>query len=97
MANNPIADKRLLKLIQQCHTKQILDYVRQHGVETRNDSNNSAGDQKSSGKSKKSKKNQQLEQIQNKLIVSRHTDSSLKVSNRPADQLQENIYSHFLT
>lgn len=32
LKGNPIADKRLLKLINQCGTKQILDYVKQHGV-----------------------------------------------------------------
>lgn len=31
MVENPIADKRLLKLIQQCRTKQILDYVKKNG------------------------------------------------------------------
>lgn len=32
LKGNPIADKRLLKLINQCGTKQIVDYVKQHGV-----------------------------------------------------------------
>lgn len=31
LEDNPIADKRLYKLILQCRTKQILDYVKQHG------------------------------------------------------------------
>lgn len=30
MKDNPISDRRLLKLIEQCRTKQILDYVKQH-------------------------------------------------------------------
>lgn len=29
LKDNPISDKRLLKLIDQCHVKQVLDYVRQ--------------------------------------------------------------------
>lgn len=30
MKGNPISDRRLLKLIEQCRTKQILEYVKQH-------------------------------------------------------------------
>lgn len=33
LENNPIADKRLYKLILQCRTKQILDYVKQNGAD----------------------------------------------------------------
>lgn len=32
LEDNPIADKRLYKLILQCRTKQILDYVKQNGA-----------------------------------------------------------------
>lgn len=32
LKGNPISDKRLLKLINQCGTKQIVDYVKQHGI-----------------------------------------------------------------
>nr|CAI5863456.1 unnamed protein product [Callosobruchus analis] len=31
---NPVSDRRLLKLIDQCRTKQILDYVKQHCPKT---------------------------------------------------------------
>lgn len=31
---NPVSDKRLLKLINQCGTKQVLDYVKQHGTQS---------------------------------------------------------------
>ncbi|XP_044763873.1 leucine-rich repeat-containing protein 47-like [Coccinella septempunctata] len=30
LKQNPISDRRLLKLIDQCRTKQVLDYVKQH-------------------------------------------------------------------
>lgn len=30
LKGNKLADKRLLKLVNQCHSKQVLDYVRQH-------------------------------------------------------------------
>ncbi|XP_045468806.1 leucine-rich repeat-containing protein 47-like isoform X2 [Harmonia axyridis] len=48
---NPICDRRLLKLIDQCRTKQILDYVRQHGPKTARNVQ---------GNSKKGKKNHRI-------------------------------------
>ncbi|KAL3270608.1 hypothetical protein HHI36_021142 [Cryptolaemus montrouzieri] len=35
LKGNPISDRRLLKLIDQCRTKQILDYVKQHCPKTK--------------------------------------------------------------
>nr|XP_022902944.1 leucine-rich repeat-containing protein 47-like [Onthophagus taurus] len=34
LKSNPISDRRLQKLIDQCRTKQILDYVKQHSERT---------------------------------------------------------------
>uniref|UniRef100_A0A1Y1M253 B3/B4 tRNA-binding domain-containing protein n=1 Tax=Photinus pyralis TaxID=7054 RepID=A0A1Y1M253_PHOPY len=34
LKENPIADRRLLKLMTQGHTKKIIDYIKQHGVTT---------------------------------------------------------------
>ncbi|EFA05368.1 leucine-rich repeat-containing protein 47 [Tribolium castaneum] len=34
LKNNPISDRRLLKLIDQCRTKQIIDYVKAHSPKT---------------------------------------------------------------
>ncbi|RZC32136.1 leucine-rich repeat-containing protein 47 [Asbolus verrucosus] len=34
LKNNPISDRRLLKLIDQCRTKQIVDYVKAHCPKT---------------------------------------------------------------
>lgn len=34
MKGNPISDRRLLKLIDQCRTKQIIDYIKQHCPKT---------------------------------------------------------------
>jgi hypothetical protein len=51
LKGNKLSDKRLLKLVDQCHTKQVLDYVRQHYTHS------SAGtDIPAAGKGKKSKK-----------------------------------------
>lgn len=44
MVENPIADKRLLKLIQQCRTKQILDYVKKNGADYVASTNNEKSD-----------------------------------------------------
>lgn len=51
LKGNPIADKRLLKLINQCGTKQIVDYVKQHGVVA---GKGGSGKSKGSGKGGKS-------------------------------------------
>lgn len=80
LAENPVSDKRLLKLIQQCRTKQVLDYVKQHGENApksvENNSNPSAN-QKS--KSKKSKKSESSDEPKFLLNVKRHADDTVKV------------------
>lgn len=79
MAENPIADKRLLKLIQQCRTKQILDYVKQHGEDApKTDGVNENGTQKA-GKSKKSKQQTKPDVPKHKFNIKRHTDDTVKV------------------
>ncbi|XP_050503251.1 leucine-rich repeat-containing protein 47-like [Diabrotica virgifera virgifera] len=50
LKSNPVSDRRLLKLIDQCRTKQVLDYVKQNCPKTTN------GDVASKGKSKKKNK-----------------------------------------
>lgn len=50
LKENPISDRRLLKLIEQCRTKQILDYVKQHCNKTSTPNNVSR--RKSGNKSK---------------------------------------------
>lgn len=53
MKGNALTDKRLSKLVDQCRTKQVLDYVKQHCPKKSEDSGASAA----SGKSKKGKRN----------------------------------------
>lgn len=78
-----MADKRLLKLIQQCRTKQVLDYVKQHGTDApKADGDNggsAGGNQKSGAKSKKSKKSESSDEPKYKFNVERHTDDTIKV------------------
>lgn len=78
LSENPIADKRLLKLIQQCRTKQIVDYVKQHGTETKQPMSSSEQSSKSK-KSKKSKNPAQNVVPQNKILVQRLNDDTIKV------------------
>lgn len=52
LKGNPVGDRRLLKLIEQCRPKQVLDYVKQHGVRKVGD----GGDKKGKG-GKKNKGN----------------------------------------
>lgn len=83
LSENPVADKRLLKLIQQCRTKQVLDYVKQHGTDApKSDGDNNGpagGKQKSGGKSKKSKKSESSDDPKYKFNVQRHTDDTIQV------------------
>ncbi|KAJ6636220.1 Leucine-rich repeat-containing protein 47 [Pseudolycoriella hygida] len=71
---NPISDKRLLKLIEQCRTKQVIDYVKLHGIDSPKD------DSKSS-KSRPSKKTAAKTVVKSvhKMIVSRHVEDSVRV------------------
>jgi hypothetical protein len=51
LKGNKLSDKRLLKLVDQCRSKQVLDYMNQHCTRS------STGiDTASGGKGKKSKK-----------------------------------------
>lgn len=83
LSENPVADKRLLKLIQQCRTKQVLDYVKQHGEDAPKSSENdkSSGQNKKQGKNKKSKKSESFDEPKNKINVKRHDDDTIKVHN----------------
>ncbi|XP_069691422.1 leucine-rich repeat-containing protein 47-like [Periplaneta americana] len=51
LKGNRLSDKRLLKLVDQCRSKQVLDYVRQHCPRS-----TSGTDSTASGKGKKGKK-----------------------------------------
>lgn len=78
LSENPVADKRLLKLIQQCRTKQVLDYVKQHGEDSPKSQNGAESNQKSV-KTKKSRKSETADEPKYKIHVKRHTDDTVKV------------------
>ncbi|GFT54786.1 leucine-rich repeat-containing protein 47 [Nephila pilipes] len=52
LKGNKLKDKRLLKLVEQCHTKQVMDYIRSHCAKANTD--NKQG--KSKKKTKQAKK-----------------------------------------
>lgn len=53
LKDNPISDKRLLKLIDQCHLKQVLDYVRQRCQRSTTNSTKSTAKKKGGAKQSK--------------------------------------------
>lgn len=83
LKGNKLADKRLLKLVDQCRTKQILDYVRQHCPKSGTDSSGSGNKSKKGKKVRKSSENDQignaLEKLTHELKVLKVTDESPKI------------------
>ncbi|KAL1501970.1 hypothetical protein ABEB36_007189 [Hypothenemus hampei] len=78
LQGNPINDKRLFKLINQCRTKQILDYVKQNCPKTTNNINESS----KKGKSKKnSEKDLESSQSEDNLVEYKY-----KISIKPSDE-----------
>lgn len=91
LEDNPIADKRLYKLILQCRTKQICDYVKQHGADTPKGGSAAAAAAKSDAASKGGKQKEAVaaaaegdEEVEvaanaDTIHIHRHTDDSLNV------------------
>ncbi|XP_066144465.1 leucine-rich repeat-containing protein 47-like [Euwallacea fornicatus] len=80
LKSNPIGDRRLLKLINQCRTKQIIDYVNQNCPRTTNGKN---GDSKREKKgSKPCQKNEDSEdETKNEELNFKHS-----ITIKPADE-----------
>lgn len=78
LVENPISDKRLLKLIQQCRTKQVLDYVKKNG----DDTSKSANNQKSNSNktpSKSSRADSDNVETGHRIIIKPHLGDELTV------------------
>lgn len=76
---NPITDRRLLKLIDQCRTKQVVDYVKQHCPKTSN-----PGEQKVPARKKKQSEDTDEEDSSKdyKYVISiKPSNEEFKVSN----------------
>ncbi|KAH9377172.1 hypothetical protein HPB48_017914 [Haemaphysalis longicornis] len=53
LKENPLSDKRLKKLVEQCHYKQVLEYIKSHGPrDTSAQSHDKSGSAKKGGKKK---------------------------------------------
>lgn len=74
LIGNPINDKRLLKLIEQCRTKQVIDYVKQHG----SDPPKEDGKASKSRPTKKQATKTTVTSI-HKMVVCRHVEDSAMV------------------
>ncbi|XP_011498436.1 PREDICTED: leucine-rich repeat-containing protein 47-like [Ceratosolen solmsi marchali] len=76
LKDNPLNDKRLLKLVNQCRMKQVLDYVRQNCIKI---GNISSINNTKSKKGKKSSKNLDNDNIDSELELCVHKLRILKV------------------
>lgn len=81
MKSNPVTDRRLLKLIDQCRTKQVLDYVKQHCTKSTTVTHTAAN----KGKNKKGRK-KSIDEVENEVnmdykysINVTHFDDDFKV------------------
>ncbi|XP_043788591.1 leucine-rich repeat-containing protein 47-like [Apis laboriosa] len=72
LKGNPLSDKRLLKLVDQCHNKQILEYVKLHCLKQ-------DGSVNSNSKSKKGKKVQKLSESENNANVMDNLTHKMKI------------------
>lgn len=72
LKGNPLSDKRLLKLVDQCHNKQILEYVKLHCPKQ-------DGSVNSNSKSKKGKKVQKLSESENNANVIDNLTHKMKI------------------
>ena len=89
LKGNKLIDKRLSKLIDQCRTKQVIDYVRQHCAKVGNVS--SSGNAKSK-KGKKNRKNSETENINAEIERCAHKMHILKVSDSiPVIKITEDV------
>lgn len=85
LEDNPIVDKRLYKLILQCRTKQICDYVKQNGADTPKGaaaaSNHDSVPKGSKQQQQQKNKEEVMEEAANAdtIVVQRHADDSLHV------------------
>lgn len=77
LVENPISDKRLLKLIQQCRTKQVLDYVKKNGEDRGADD---AVTKQTPTKATNAKKPESIDESAHKIVVTPHSTEEFTVS-----------------
>uniref|UniRef100_A0A182MXZ5 B3/B4 tRNA-binding domain-containing protein n=1 Tax=Anopheles dirus TaxID=7168 RepID=A0A182MXZ5_9DIPT len=84
LKGNPLKDKRLLKLVDQCRSKQVLDYVEKSGYQPpKQDKPSPAGasnEEEHANSSPEPSLEEQAEDVQLKIIVRKVSENTPKVS-----------------
>ncbi|XP_054712764.1 leucine-rich repeat-containing protein 47-like [Uloborus diversus] len=78
LKGNKLKDKRLLKLVEQCHVKQVMDYIRSHCPKANADNNKQSKSKKKTKQSKKSEAEEVVEML-DELTIYHVSDELLKV------------------
>ncbi|XP_065335566.1 leucine-rich repeat-containing protein 47-like [Cloeon dipterum] len=83
LKGNKLNDKRLMKMVEQCKPKQILEYISKNCPKEKVESGGGGGKKGKKGKGKQqqseSNSNQEISDLCNKISVLHVTDDSLKV------------------
>ncbi|XP_003705780.1 leucine-rich repeat-containing protein 47 [Megachile rotundata] len=87
LKGNKLTDKRLLKLVDQCHNKQIIEYIKLHCPR-------SSGSTNANTKSKKGKKAQKLSESENSANTIENLTHKLKVLKVTNDTPEIKITKH---
>ncbi|GIY57044.1 leucine-rich repeat-containing protein 47 [Caerostris extrusa] len=79
LKGNKLKDKRLLKLVDQCHSKQVLDYIRSHCPKTNADNNKQGKSKKKTKQAKKAADVEEVVELLDELKILHVSDDTLKV------------------
>lgn len=74
---NPITDRRLVKMIDKCHSKQVIDYIKQHCPFTNKQNNNQKTGKK--GKASESAEEDEGKEYSHKIVVKSHSENGFEV------------------
>uniref|UniRef100_A0A182T817 B3/B4 tRNA-binding domain-containing protein n=1 Tax=Anopheles maculatus TaxID=74869 RepID=A0A182T817_9DIPT len=80
LKGNPLKDKRLLKLVDQCRSKQVLDYVEKNGYVPPKTAPKQEADENQSNGTQESSTSVPEEDIQLKIVVHKATENTPKVT-----------------
>uniref|UniRef100_A0A182JPA5 B3/B4 tRNA-binding domain-containing protein n=1 Tax=Anopheles christyi TaxID=43041 RepID=A0A182JPA5_9DIPT len=90
LKGNPLKDKRLLKLVDQCRSKQVLDYVEKNGYQPpkqtpKENQSTTNGDRPTTlqESAEQSTPTEQKEEVQLRIIVHKATENTVKVTFTP--------------
>ncbi|GBN66061.1 Leucine-rich repeat-containing protein 47 [Araneus ventricosus] len=72
LKGNKLKDKRLLKLVDQCHAKQVMDYIRSHCPKANADSNKQGKSKKKTKQAKKTEVEEVIELLDELKVLHRN-------------------------